>query len=359
VSLRLRRPAVLSLVRSIYTHGGVRRPQVIEVPVKAASMATASAFRHPALFYRGDEEYLAATVPFILEGLNGGEPVAVAVPGPKLALLRATLGRDADRVRLLNMTEVGRNPGRIIPGVLRAFADAHQTGRVRIIGEPIWPGRSAVEYPACVQHEALINMAFPGRPVTILCPYDVGGLDDVVLADAQLTHPVLIDATGERDSAGYAPADIVAAYNQPLPEPAAAATLSFDHASFPQVRRFAVEHARRAGLPARRIDDMALAVSELATNSIIHGGGAGTLRIWTADAQLVCEIADGGKLIDPLVGRRPVAPGSLGGRGMLLVNLVADLVRVHTGEAGTVIRVHLAYPPDRLATSIAEDHEAA
>ena len=96
--------------------------------MKEASIATASAFLHPALFYCGDEEYLAATVPFILEGLSGGEPVAVAVPGPKLALLRATLGGDAHRVRLLNMTEVGRNPGRIIPGVLRAFADAHQTG---------------------------------------------------------------------------------------------------------------------------------------------------------------------------------------------------------------------------------------
>lgn len=322
-------------------------------------MATASAFLHPALFYCGDEEYLAATVPFVLEGLHAGEAVAVAVPGPKLALLRTTLGRDADRVRFHDMTEVGLNPGRIIPGVLRAFADVHQTGRVRIIGEPIWPGRSAMEYPACVQHEALINMAFADRPVTILCPYDVGGLDDVVLADAELTHPVLIDATGARDSAGYAPADIVAAYNQPLPEPAAAAILSFDHASFPQVRRFAVEHARRAGLPVRRIDDMALAVSELATNSIVHGGGAGTLRIWTADDQLICEIADGGTLIDPLVGRRPVAPGSLGGRGMLLVNLVADLVRVYTADAGTVIRVHVACRPDRVATRVTEDHEAA
>jgi anti-sigma regulatory factor (Ser/Thr protein kinase) len=332
---------------------------VIEVPVKAESMATASAFLHPALFYSGDEEYLAATVPFVLDGLSGGEPVAVAVPGANLALLRATLGRDADRVRFLDMTDVGRNPGRIIPGVLSAFADVHRAGRVRIIGEPIWPGRSAMEYPACVQHEALINMAFADRPVTILCPYDVGGLDDVVLADAELTHPVLIDGSGERDSPGYAPEDISAAYNQPLPEPVAAATLSFDHASFPQVRRFAVEHARRAGMPVRRIDDIALAVSELATNSIVHGGGAGTLRIWTADAQLICEIADGGQLTDPLVGRRPVAPGSLGGRGMLLVNLVADLVRVHTGETGTVIRVHVACRPGRVAIRIPNDDEAA
>ena len=120
-----------------------------------------------------------------------------------------------------------------------------------------------------------------------------------------------------------------------------------------------MEHARRAGLPDQRIDDMALAVSELATNSIIHGGGAGTLRIWTADAQHICEIADRGKLIDPLVGTQAGSAGQLGGRGMLLVNLVADLVRVHTGEAGTVIRVHLACPPTPVAMSLAEGREAA
>lgn len=132
-------------------------------------------FVHPALFYRGTDEYIAGTVPFIAEGLAKGEPVAVAVPGPQLDLIRQSLGTSAAQVKLLDMTEEGRNPGRIIPGVLRAFADEHR-GRVRIIGEPIWPDRSVVEYPACAQHEALINRAFAGRRATILCPYDTEGL---------------------------------------------------------------------------------------------------------------------------------------------------------------------------------------
>ncbi|OXM61064.1 MEDS domain-containing protein, partial [Amycolatopsis vastitatis] len=54
----------------------------------------AEPFVHPALFYRGADEYLAGTVPFIRSGLAAGEPVAVAVPGPNLALLRAELGAD-------------------------------------------------------------------------------------------------------------------------------------------------------------------------------------------------------------------------------------------------------------------------
>src|SRR5687768_6954558 len=77
------------------------------------SMAT-ELFAHPALFYRGSDEYLAGTVPFIAEGLAAGEPVAVAVPGSQLALLRAELGAAAEQVLMLDMTREGRNPGRII-----------------------------------------------------------------------------------------------------------------------------------------------------------------------------------------------------------------------------------------------------
>ena len=128
------------------------------------SAATEDQFVHPALLYRDDEEYLDGTVPFIRAGLAAGEPVAVAVPGRNLELLRTALGADTDRVVMRDMTVAGRNPGRIIPTVLLAFAGAHPGRRVRIIGEPIWAGRSAVEYPACAQHEALINAAFTGRP---------------------------------------------------------------------------------------------------------------------------------------------------------------------------------------------------
>src|SRR4051812_38040295 len=86
-------------------------------------------FRHPALFYAGEQEYLDGTLPFVRDGLAAGEPVAVAVPGPNLELLRAALGPDAAAVHMLDMRTVGRNPGRIIAGVLAAFADAHPATR--------------------------------------------------------------------------------------------------------------------------------------------------------------------------------------------------------------------------------------
>ncbi|WP_067815827.1 sensor histidine kinase [Actinomadura kijaniata] len=315
------------------------------VPTSHASRP-ADPFWHPALFYRGLEQYLAGTVPFVVDGVRAGEPVAVAVPTwrlePLSQALREELGATADAVTLLDMTRAGRNPGRIIPGVLRAFADRHPQARVRIIGEPIWPGRSASEYPACAQHEALINHAFTGRDVAILCPYDLDGLDERVVADAAATHPVLIDADGEAPSDRYAPDAIVAAYNQPLPDPAPgqATTLPFDRDALERTRALAIEHAVTAGLDPERVLDVELAISELISNSVIHGGGTGTLRMWIEPTHLVLDVSDQGHLTDPLVGRRPVPPDTPGGRGVLLVNQLADLVRIHTIPQATTVRVY-------------------
>ncbi|MGK8522846.1 anti-sigma factor RsbA family regulatory protein [Nocardia asteroides] len=313
----------------------------------AASAASHSTdpFVHPALFYRDTQEYLAGTIGFIREGLANDEPVAVAVPGPNLAVLRAELGSDAASVRLMDMTVEGRNPGRIIPGVLRAFADKHPSGRVRIIGEPIWAGRSSLEYPACVQHEALINAAFTGREVSILCPYDTERLSPEVLADAHATHPVVIDHAGRRTSSDYDPDRIVDSYNQPLPSPptAAAFTVDFDAASLGQVRHQAVDYARRAGMPELRLIDLELVVAETTTNSVVHGGGRGTLAMWTDENQLRCRISDSGHITNPLAGRLPAQTYQPGGRGLLLVNHLTDLVRIHTTQHGTTIQVHFGF----------------
>ncbi|GAA1563020.1 sensor histidine kinase [Actinomadura kijaniata] len=305
---------------------------------------TGAPFVHPALFYGNDDEYLAGTVPFLSAGLADGQPVAVAVPGRQLTLLRDALGADAVRVVWLDMTRAGRNPGRIIPGVLRAFADRHpRDRRVRIIGEPIWPGRSALEYPACVTHEALINLAFSGRRVSILCPYDTKGLPEPILEDARATHPTLLDRDGSHDSDAYAPERIVAAYNRPLPAPPADANrLRFDHDALPRVRQFARDHAAALGLSARRADDLELAVNELAANSIVHADGTGTLLVWAEGGQVVCAVRDTGTITDPLVGRIPAELATNGGRGLLMVNHIADLVRLHTGPEGTEVRVYLS-----------------
>ncbi|TMR94834.1 anti-sigma factor RsbA family regulatory protein [Nonomuraea basaltis] len=300
----------------------------------------AEPFSHPALIYRSDLEYVAATTAFVREGLAAGEPVAVAVPGRNLAMIEAELGADAEAVRLLDMSVAGRNPGRIIPAVLRDFADRHPHDRVRIIGEPIWPGRSAAEYPACAQHEALINLSFAGRPATILCPYDAVGLDSAIIREAARTHPVLRDVSGEWHSDDYAPDRVVDGHNRPLDEPKECLSLRFDHTNLSAARGLAARQAALLGFTGDRLDDVRLAVAELGANSLDHGGGSGTIRVWAEAGLLVCEVSDTGHITDPLAGRRPVDPRSAGSRGLLIVNLLSDLVRVHTRAGATTVRAY-------------------
>ncbi|MFI0241161.1 anti-sigma factor RsbA family regulatory protein [Streptomyces sp. NPDC016845] len=296
---------------------------------------------HPALFYRDEEEYLAGTAAFVREGLAVGDPVAVAVPAANLALIRAELGEEAGRVRLLDMERAGRNPGRIIPRVLRAFADSHPGRRPRIIGEPIWAGRTTAEYPACAQHEALVNLAFEGRGVTILCPYDATRLTAPVLSDAHVTHPAVIRSGARTPSAQYAPQALVARYNEPLHAPPGVAATAYTKATLTAVRQYATRWAAGLGLAEPRLDDFELAVAELTTNSVVHGGGEGLLGVWAEDRHVVCQVRDAGVLDDPLAGRRLPARDQRGGRGLLLVNVVADLVRTHsTPEDGTTTHVY-------------------
>jgi anti-sigma regulatory factor (Ser/Thr protein kinase) len=303
-----------------------------------------STFDHPALLYRDAAEYLAGTLPFIRAGLSAGEPVLVAVPRANLALIEDGLGDQAGMVTLRDMGQAGRNPGRILPGVLLAFAAAHAGQPVRVIGEPIWAGRTALEYPACVQHEALINTAFADRDGAILCPYDVRRLAPEVVDDAYRTHPVVETATGRADSDRYGdPAAVAARFNRPLPDPPfGAATMTVDGGSLSAVRQLVATRCAAAGLDTLRIADFTVAVNELATNTVKHGGGVGTLALWTEDGALVAQVRDGGHIANPMAGRVPPPLDSAnGGRGLVLVNQLCDLVRVHTTPDGTTIRALL------------------
>jgi len=306
-------------------------------------MTAAGVLTHEALLYRSMSDYVSGTVPFVTAGLDTGQPVLVAVPAANGEVIREALGGAADKVRFLDMTEAGRNPGRIIPGVLHSFVEEHAPGRVRIIGEPIWAGRSAAEYPACVQHEALINLAFADAAATILCPYDTGRLGAAVIGDAERTHPVVVNGDCRAASDRYGdPTTVVAAFNRPFAEPVTTpVTLIFDADELPAVRRFVVEHAGAGGLDRSRVGDLAVAVNEVATNAVIHGGGPGTLRIWKERGGVVCELSDPGQISDPLAGRIPPPSDREHGRGLLLVHHMCDLVQMHTGRSSTTIRLHM------------------
>ena len=122
-------------------------------------------FQHEALFYAGDDEFLAGTLPFVQGAIERDEQVLIALGEANTNLLRGALGRDAERAIFTPMETLGQNPARIIPA-WRDFvaANARPGQPVRGIGEPIWPGRTDDEVVECHHHEALLNYAFDDGP---------------------------------------------------------------------------------------------------------------------------------------------------------------------------------------------------
>jgi anti-sigma regulatory factor (Ser/Thr protein kinase) len=279
-------------------------------------------FRHEVLVYRDADEFLGAVVPFLEAGLEAGEPTLVAVGAANTGLLQMELGAAAGEVGFADMEAIGRNPARIVP-FWGDFVEEHGGRPVRGVGEPVWPGRSPAEVEECRRHEALLDVAFTSSVAwSLLSPYDAGALGGAAVTAAQPPSPADFFA-GELDG-----------------RPPGTAGFSFDRRDLAEVRRRVEESADAAGVPSAQGRDLVLAASELAANSIAHGGGVGTLRVWTEGPSLVIEFQDGGLIEDPLVGCVRPTITQEGGRGLWLANQLCDLVQIRSGEDGTVVRLH-------------------
>ncbi len=304
-----------------------------------------TALQHEALFYADEDDFLAGTVPFIRDGLEADEPVLAVVAAWKIDPLRAVLGSDADGVEFADMAEVGQNPARIIPA-WRSFVDAHADKgcRLRGIGEPIWAERTPDEIVECQRHEDLLNVAFADGPSwRLLCPYDTTALDPAVIEEARRSHHFIVDGGAMQPSTDYRGLDaITAPFDRLLPDPPTTSEhLGFDATHLSAVRQLVGGRAAAFGMDEAQVDDAVLAVSELATNSVRHGGGNGVLHLWTDGDVLICEVRDRGFLTDPLADRTLVDPGKPGGRGLWIANGVCDLLQLRSSPQGTTARMHL------------------
>jgi anti-sigma regulatory factor (Ser/Thr protein kinase) len=290
-------------------------------------------YSHEAYFYADGDEYLSRALPFVEAGIDGGEAVLLALPEGKRELMRQVLGDRGEQVHFMAMEEIGRNPARLI-SFWRDFLreDGRLATGARGLGESVYPGRSAAEIEEGERHERLVDLAFGGLDrLTFLCPYDAANLSDEVLQAAESAH-----SHGHDHPAGGE----VLGGMLPPPGPAAA-TLHFRVADLREVRRLASEQADEAGFGEQRTADLALALSEVATNSVIHGGGEGELAIWSEDDALVCEIRDAGTIEDPLVGRQRPASSQIGGRGLWIANQLCDLLQIRSGARGTQVRLRM------------------
>ncbi len=311
---------------------------------QAPPVEAAGGYRHEALLYSGNHEFLAGTLPFIRRAVHAGDPILVVVSSEKIGMLRSNLGADAEKAGFADMAGLGSNPARII-AAWQAFVSEHAgASQLCGIGEPVYPGRSPAELAECELHEALLNVAFDAAtPFWLLCPYDLGALASQAIEGAQRTHPFVARGAQRQASGAFRQLDPAGPFDRPAPaRPAQTAFLPFSAGDLRRVRAFVTGEAEKAGLGHEAATGMMLAVSEIASNSLRHGGGRGELRAWTDERWLVCEVADSGHITTPLAGRVRPAPDAGRGAGLWLANQLCDLVEIYSSARGTTVRLRQA-----------------
>jgi anti-sigma regulatory factor (Ser/Thr protein kinase) len=307
----------------------------------AEAVAAGDGLLHSALLYRGAAEFRAAVERYVRGGLARAEPVLIVTPPRKVSWLRREFNGDTGGVAFTDMTELGRNPARIIPAI-RTFMDRYPGRRIRYVGEPVWPERSAAELREAARYEALVNTAFSGAPATMVCLYDSAELTPAVLDDAGCTHPALFrQGEGQASTRYLGPDSLPPGCDHPLARPPAIAERLTYQRDLRPVRSLVARRARSARLPARRITDLVLAASEVAANTLRHTKAGGTVHLWHDEDEILCQIHDTGVIADRLAGYRTPADELPGGKGLWLVNQVCDLVEVRSSLGGTTICLHM------------------
>jgi anti-sigma regulatory factor (Ser/Thr protein kinase) len=126
----------------------------------------------------------------------------------------------------------------------------------------------------------------------------------------------------------------------PLP-PLKAGRLEFGLDDLHDLRAQVAATATAVGLAPSRVSDLVVAASELAANSVLHGGGRGLATIWGDEGSVYVEVADAGTITDPEVGQSRPDPKAESGRGLYIANQLCDTVSIESGPTGTRVRLRV------------------
>jgi anti-sigma regulatory factor (Ser/Thr protein kinase) len=84
------------------------------------------------------------------------------------------------------------------------------------------------------------------------------------------------------------------------------------------------------------LERASLVMTELATNAVLHAGGARFVRVWYGDGSVRIEVGDGSTAM-PERG----SPGTMSGRGLLIVSALANAWGAELRPEGKVVWAEL------------------
>jgi anti-sigma regulatory factor (Ser/Thr protein kinase) len=110
------------------------------------------------------------------------------------------------------------------------------------------------------------------------------------------------------------------------------------------LRRTLISLARAHGVQQHVTDRLVLAVNEIASNAIIHGGGSGHLELWVEAGYLHCQVTDHGPGM-PAGYEIPQwqSASATSGRGLWLAAQFCHL-EIRTGAQGTTVDLSVRIP---------------
>jgi anti-sigma regulatory factor (Ser/Thr protein kinase) len=302
-------------------------------------------YEHDLLLHDSPEELAAVAVPFLRDGLEAGDAAVVVVGPHATAVLTEALGED-DRVLVLNPSDVYhlRTPAAITGFRQLAEQRTPRGHRLRVVGETVF-GPSPRHWLEWQRYEAVINEALHSQPLWGLCVYDTNRLPDEVIESGLRTHPNLVTAEGRRANPDY---EEPAGFLRSLPVPAEALEeteplLRVDDVSdFIGLRHAVARVLSTLGGSLELVEDLHLAIDEMSSNAVRHGGPPVRLQLWGSAERVVCTISDRGPgMDDPFAGYGPAHGTDLsrGGMGLWLARQLCDHVDVVHDGAGLTVRL--------------------
>ena len=105
------------------------------------------------------------------------------------------------------------------------------------------------------------------------------------------------------------------------------------------VRHEIKAYATAAGLSDIPLYKFVVAVNEIMTNAVHHGGGTGQVRLWLAGDRLICEVTDHGRGMRGRHsdGRQRPQPGTISGWGLWLTREICDEMTIDSDPTGTKV----------------------
>ena len=305
-------------------------------------------FRHGALVYGSQDEYVACAVPFLTEGLEAGEGAIVAHTKPGLALMREALGADAAHVTFVDVSSAYTRPARTLASYHHVYVE--QLGKspsLRVVAD-VQFGLDPAEWDLWTAYEAVFNRSFEHLPAWVVCTYNANGTPDPIIDGVWRTHPEVHAGDTWHTSDRFEDPDELLGALTPEPTPLSGLrSIGFGR----DLEEFRDGLARV--LAAEKVSDATVLDMLLAAvldrvlgdlrggeEHVEHGGGVADVRVGHADGRFVCEVVDRGNgFDDPVAGYLVPREGT--GTGLWVARQLAWRVEFFRSPQGFTVRIWL------------------